>query len=409
MSEPYDHLLEAYARLVVRVGINVQMGQRVVVRGMVEHAEVARAVAAEAYRVGASHVSIEYLDQHLQRAHVDMAPEDSLGTSLQHEVDAINAWMDDDVAVIALTGNPNPTLMDGADPARLAASLPVERAKAAMQVLGADHVAWSVVAAPNAGWAESIFGTPDVERLWQSVALATRLDEDDPVVSWQQHLAKLAHRRDLLNERGFDRMRFRGPGTDLVVGLAPRSRWVTAEHTNDAGTAFVANLPTEEVYTSPDWRRADGTLSTTAPFFLQQMNVLVDGLVLELGDGSVRGAKAETGEEAVHHQLDSVPRARHLGEVAIVDGDSRVRRTQLTYRDMLYDENAASHVAWGAGFPTTIEGGTELDVQQRIEAGVNQSATHVDVVVGSPDVEVFGVAADGTSTPVLVGDEFVLG
>jgi len=409
MSEPYDHLLEAYARLVVRVGVNVQLGQRVVVRGMVEHAEVARAVAAEAYRVGASHVSIEYVDQHLQRAHVDMAPEDSLGTSLQHEVDAINAWMDDDVAVIALTGNPNPTLMDGADPARLAASLPVERAKAAMQVLGADHVAWSVVAAPNAGWAESIFGTPDVERLWQSVALATRLDEDDPVVSWQQHLAKLAHRRDLLNERGFDRMRFRGPGTDLVVGLAPRSRWVTAEHTNDAGTAFVANLPTEEVYTSPDWRRADGSLSTTAPFFLQQMNVLVDGLVLELGDGSVRAAKAETGEEAVHHQLDSVPRARHLGEVAIVDGDSRVRRTQLTYRDMLYDENAASHVAWGAGFPTTIEGGTELDVQQRIEAGVNQSATHVDVVVGSPDVEVHGIAADGTTTPVLVGDEFVLG
>ena len=409
MSEPYDHLLEAYARLVVRVGVNVQLGQRVVVRGMVEHAEVARAVAAEAYRVGASHVSIEYVDQHLQRAHVDLAPEESLGTSLQHEVDAINAWQADDVAVIALTGNPNPTLMDGADPARLAASLPVERAKAAMQVLGADHVAWSVVAAPNAGWAESIFGTPDVERLWQSVALATRLDEDDPVVSWQQHLAKLAHRRDLLNERGFDRMRFRGPGTDLVVGLAPRSRWVTAEHTNDAGTAFVANLPTEEVYTSPDWRRADGTLSTTAPFFLQQMNVLVDGLVLELGDGTVRAAKASTGEEAVHHQLDSVPRARHLGEVAIVDGDSRVRRTQLTYRDMLYDENAASHVAWGSGFPTTIEGGTELDVQQRIEAGVNQSATHVDVVVGSPDVEVHGIGVDGTSTPVLVGDEFVLG
>jgi aminopeptidase len=139
------------------------------------------------------------------------------------------------------------------------------------------------------------------------------------------------------------------------------------------------------------------------------MNVLVDGLVLELGDGSVRAAKAATGEEAVHHQLDSVPRARYLGEVAIVDGDSRVRRTQLTYRDMLYDENAASHVAWGAGFPTTIEGGTELDVEQRIEAGVNQSATHVDVVVGSPDVEVHGIGADGTSTPVLVGDEFVLG
>jgi aminopeptidase len=409
MTEPYDHLLEAYARLVVRVGVNVQLGQRVAVRGMVEHAAVARAIATEAYRVGASHVSIDYVDQHLQRATVDLAPEDALGISLQHEVDAINAWQTDDVAVIGLTGNPNPTLMDGADPSRLAASLPVERAKAAMQVMGADHIAWTVVAAPNAGWAESIFGTPDVDRLWQAVALATRLDEDDPVVSWREHLAKLAHRRDLLNDRGFDRVRFRGPGTDLVVGLVPQSRWVTAELTNDAGTAFVANLPTEEVYTSPDWRRADGTLSTTAPFFLQQMNVLVDGLVLELGDGTVRGAKAATGESAVHHQLDSVPRARHLGEVAIVDGDSRVRRTQLTYRDMLFDENSASHVAWGAGFPTTIEGGTDLDVQQRIDAGVNQSATHVDVVVGSPDVEIDGIGADGHVTPVLRGDEFVLG
>jgi len=409
MTEPYDHLLEAYARLVVRVGVNVQLGQRVAVRGMVEHAAVARAIATEAYRVGASHVSIDYVDQHLQRATVDLAPEDALGISLQHEVDAINAWQTDDVAVIGLTGNPNPTLMDGADPSRLAASLPVERAKAAMQVMGADHIAWTVVAAPNAGWAESIFGTPDVDRLWQAVALATRLDEDDPVVSWREHLAKLADRRDLLNDRGFDRVRFRGPGTDLVVGLVPQSRWVTAEHTNDAGTAFVANLPTEEVYTSPDWRRADGTLSTTAPFFLQQMNVLVDGLVLELGDGTVRGAKAATGESAVHHQLDSVPRARHLGEVAIVDGDSRVRRTQLTYRDMLFDENSASHVAWGAGFPTTIEGGTDLDVQQRIDAGVNQSATHVDVVVGSPDVEIDGIGADGHVTPVLRGDEFVLG
>lgn len=215
MTEPHDHLLAAYARLVVRIGVNVQLGQRVVVRGMVEHADVARAVAAEAYRVGASHVAIEYVDQHLQRATVDLAPQESLGLSLKHEVDAINAWQADDVAVIGLTGNPNPTLMEGADPARLAASLPVERARATMQVMGADHIAWTVVAAPNAGWAESLFGTPDVERLWQAVALATRLDEEDPVVSWREHLATLAHRRDLLNDRGFDRMRFHGPGRTL--------------------------------------------------------------------------------------------------------------------------------------------------------------------------------------------------
>lgn len=408
MAEPYDHMIEAYARLVVRVGVNVQPGQRVVVRGQVEHAPVARAIATEAYRAGASKVTLDYGDQHLARATAELAPEESLGRSLPHELEGVRAWREDRPAVISLTGNPNPTIMEGLDPDRLVKMQPVDLMREVVPIVASNEVAWTVVAAPNPGWAQSVLGTPDVERLWKAVAVATRLDQDDPVQSWRDHLAKLDLRRDMLNARRFDRIRYRGPGTDLVVGLPPTAHWLGGSTTNAAGTEFVPNLPTEEVFISPDWRRADGFARTTAPFYLPGLNVLVEGLELELSDGTVKGAKAARGEEVVRGQLDSVSGARHLGEVAIVDGDSAVRRSGLTFGDMLYDENIGSHVAWGNGFPIAFDGGLKATPEQLREAGMNQSATHVDVVVGSPEVEIDGIHADGSTTPVLRGNEFVL-
>ncbi len=408
MREPLDTVIEAYAKLVVRVGVNVQFGQRVVIRGAVEHAPVARALATEAYRVGASHVSIEYTDLVVRRAAVDHAPAESLGRVLPHEVEGIRAWRADRPALISLTGNPHPTLMEGADPARLAASMPMDLMREFLPIVSTNLIAWTVVAAPNPAWAQTVLGEPDVERLWQAVAVAMRLDQDDPVDAWKQHIAKLAGRRDRLNARGFDRIRFRGPGTDLTVGLLPSAQWMSGAATNADGTEFVANMPTEEVFTSPDWRRADGTLSTTAPFFLMAVNTLVDGLHLELADGTIREASAERGEAAVHTQLEPIPRARPLGEIAIVDADSAVRRTGLTYSDMLFDENAGSHVAWGQGFATAVQNGTELSPEQRIDSGLNQSNTHVDVVVGSPQVEIDGIDASGHAVPITRGDTFVL-
>jgi aminopeptidase len=192
------------------------------------------------------------------------------------------------------------------------------------------------------------------------------------------------------------------------VGLLPSSTWVSGAATNAYGTEFVANMPTEEVFTSPDWRRADGSLSTTAPFFLVAVNTLVEGLHLELHDGSIRGASADRGEDAVRTQLDQIPRARHLGEIAIVDADSAVKRTGLTYSDMLFDENAGSHVAWGQGFATTLENGLALSPDQRIDSGLNQANTHVDVVIGSPQVEIDGLEASGHAVAITRGDEFVL-
>ena len=409
MTEPFDRLLEAYARLVIRVGVNVQPGQRVEIRGEPEQADTARALAAEAYRVGASKVSITYLDRHLQRAEVEYAPDEWLGRSLPHEVEGIRAMREDRPAVITLTGNPNPRLMDGLDPARLVRSTKLEQVREYLPLVSGSEIAWTVVGAPSPGWAESILGVPDTARLWEAVATALRLDEDDPVEAWRHHLEALALRRDLLNERVFDRIRYRGPGTDLTIGVAPESRWVGGETTNVEGTTFVPNMPTEEVFLTPDWRRAEGIARTTAPFFLAGAGTLVEGLELELHDGSVTAARAERGEAAVHEQFDAIPRARHLGEVAIVDGGSRVRRTGLVFKDMLYDENVGSHVAWGNGWNFGFAGSNDMTPQERVAAGQNQSATHVDVVIGSPEVEIHGIAADGTVTPIVAGDTFVLG
>ena len=409
MTEPFDRLLEAYARLVIRIGVNVQPGQRVEIRSEPEQADTARALALEAYRVGASKVSITYVDRHLQRAEVEHAPDEWLGRSLPHELEGVRAMREDRPAVVMLTGNPNPRLMDGLDPVRLVRSAKLDVLREFLPLASTSEIAWAVVGAPTPGWAESVLGVPDTARLWDAVATAMRLDEDDPVRSWREHLDALALRRELLNERTFDRIRYRGPGTDLVIGVAPESQWAGGELVNADGTTYVPNMPTEEVFLTPDWRRAEGVARTTAPFFLMSAGVRVEGLELELRDGTVTGARADRGEEAIHEQFESIPRARHLGEIAIVDGGSRVRRTGLVFNDMLYDENVGSHIAWGNGWNVGFAGSDDRSPDERVETGQNQSATHVDVVIGDPEVEIEGIGADGTVTPIVQGDAFVLG
>ncbi|MFM6851736.1 MAG: aminopeptidase [Terrabacter sp.] len=407
MTEPFDHLLEKYARLVVRVGVNVQPGQHVVVSALPEQADAARAIADEAYRVGASRVEITYNDPFVKRAAVEHGPEELLGTSQEHEFARVRGWKQTRPAMISLTGNPHPTLMDGLDPARLAKAVPIELVQETMPLITTNQVAWTVVGAPTKGWADSV-GVSDVTALWDAVATSMRLDEADPVAAWQAHVARLKARAEILNAHGFDKVRYRGPGTDLTLGLTSRSRWVGGSVENEAGVEFVPNMPTEEVFVSPDWRRAEGVVRTSAPFFLASMGALVEGLALEVRDGTVTGATAERGEEAVQAQFDLIPRSRHFGEVAIVDADSAVAATGLVYKDMLFDENVGSHIAWGMGYTTAMDDTVGLTPEQRIDEGLNQANTHVDIVIGSPEVQIDGIHADGSTVAVTRGNQFVL-
>ena len=395
-------LLERYAEFVVRVGVNVQPGQDVNVNALVEHAPIARAIAEQAYLAGARRVVVDYGDMHVRRSAIEHAPADGLGTHYPYELDRIGYWRDHGVALIYLTGNPDPNVLDGLDPVRIAALPSKELATAFGDII--EHVAWTAVAAPNEGWASQIFGEPDVERLWAAVAVATRLDEADPIAAWREHLATLAERATALDALALDAVRFRGPGTDLTVGLLPVSRWLGGSTRTKAGIEFVPNIPTEEVFTTPDWRRTEGTVRITEPLVLS--STLVEGLRLRFAAGRLVEAEADRGVELVRAELERDPRAPFLGEVALVDSSSRVRQAGVVFHDALYDENVGCHIAYGSAYTEAAPGTEDLSREERIAQGVNAATVHTDVTIGGPEVSVDGLLADGTVVPIIRDDRF---
>ncbi len=394
--------LRRYAELAVRIGANVQPGQDVVVMCLVEHAPVARAVSREAYRAGARHVVVLYSDLHLRHAAIELGPEEEIGWSPPYILDWVQRWSEESPALISLTGNPEPDLLGDLDPALVGRSDPRRIREEFVRLINGRHVNWTILAAPNEGWATQVFGEPDVERLWAAVARATRLDERDPVAAWTSHAARLQERADALNARAFDAVRFRGPGTDLTIGLNPGTRWLCATFETANGISHIPNLPTEEVFTSPDWRRAEGVVRATYP--LVTSGTRVSGLELRFESGRIVDVRAEAGADIVRQHLEIDAQAPYLGEVALVDGSSPVKQTGLVFCDTLFDENATCHVAYGASIPGTLEAPTD----DPLADGLNMSAVHTDFMVGGEDVEVDGLDPGGTATPIIRGDAWQL-
>ena len=351
-----DGVLDRYASLVVRIGANVQPGQSVYVLADIAHAAVARAVAEQAYAAGARGVVVSYDDAVVRLSALRHAPLETLTSVPEWQNAQLREISETGAAIIRLTGNADPHLFDGIDPARIAA-LPRDYARAFRQTLLAGNVTWTAVAAPNAGWATQVFGKPDLERLWEVVSIAMRLDEPDVVAAWSSFRELLAAKAAAVQALDLDAVRYHGGGTDLTVGLIPGSKWTGGSMTTSSGVAYMPNLPTEEVFTSPDRRRADGTLRLTRPLVMPRAGVQVEGLVVEFAGGRIVDATASSGLEAILAELDSDEGARSLGEVSLVDGSSRVRKAGVVFHDTLYDENAGCHVAWGQSFPFTVEGG----------------------------------------------------
>jgi aminopeptidase len=396
--------IERFADVVVRAGANVQPGQGVILRTDTAHLEIARAVVQAAYAAGAAWVEPVWTDGPMRRAAVDHASLESLTGSRGWALQRIREWAEQGVASIGLVGDAHPHLLDGADPAR-AAAFPVEEVRANRESLIGGGLRWTLVGAPNPGWAQQVFGEPDTERLWDAVATAMRLDAQDPALAWRERAATLADRASRLDALELTSVRYLGDGTDLTVGLIPGCVWTGGGLVDPAGIPYMPNIPTEEVFTSPDRRLADGVIRLTKPLALHGQ--LVTGLRVEFAGGRIVDVSADSGVEAVRAQLETDPGARSLGEVSLVDADSRIARAGIVFHNTLFDENAGCHVAWGTSFPFAVPGGPRMSPAEREELGLNSSAVHTDVVIGGDGITVTGTGPKGT-VEIIRNDEWVL-
>ena len=387
-----DERLERYAELVVRIGANVQPGQELFLYANVGHLELARAITRQAYRAGAAYVNVLYNDMHIRRAMIELGPDEALTYATEWQKQFIRSCEGN--ALIGTTGDPEPDLLSDLDGERVGRAVPVELVEIQRALIGGNLVNWCGIGAPNDGWAQQVFGEPDVERLWEKVAYCMRLDEPDPVAAWEEHLDRLQVRTKALNELKPDALQYRGPGTDLTVGLLPNARWMSGSSDTTSGIRYVANMPTEEVFTSPDARRTEGTVRSTMP--LPLFGQIIRGLELTFKEGRAVDVTADSGAEIVRSHFATIENADRLGEVALVTKESRVGQSGTLFYDVLFDENATCHIAYGAGLPFLVDG--------EPDDGLNSANMHVDFMVGGPELEIDAVLADGSSVP-LIRDE----
>ena len=391
--------IPALARLAAHAGTNTTEGQTVVVSATLGQEALARAIAGACYDLGARYVEVNYSDPHVRKVRLTRAADDALGEIPPWTRRKLLDVEDVGGCSIALTGPVAPRLLDDVDPERIGRDTVVIPEH--MGVIARQRLRWTIIPGPTPGWAGLVFGDDDpdaLDKLWEQIGLICRLDTDDPVQAWGERREALTSAAGRLNGAALDSLRFTGPGTDLTVGLLPGAEWAGGGMTSSDGISYLPNIPTEEVFTTPDPERTHGTVTSTRPLLVSGRTV--SGLRMRFEGGRAVDVDADDGAGLMREMVARDENANRLGEVALVDSSSRIGRSGHIFHDTLLDENAASHIAVGGGFPHLCD--------ERSAARVNNSGIHTDFMIGGPEIEVTATTRDGRELPVLMNQNWAL-
>ena len=401
----FNDILNEYAKLCVKVGINLQKGQPLVINSPVEGAEFVRLVAKHAYEAGAKQVHVNWNDEALTKMKYENAPMEVFEKFPKWYADGLEEFAEDGAGFLSIYSE-DPELLKEIDPKKIAAN----NKSASIALKGFrkytmnDINAWCVVSIPTKGWAKRVF--PDVseeeamKKLWNAIFMATRMNLEDPVGAWEDHLKNLEEKVDFLNEKKFKKLHYiSSNGTDLKVELPEGHIWAGGGSKNVKDVFFVANMPTEEVFTMPLKTGVNGVAYSTKP--LNYGGNLIDNFKLTFKDGKVVDFEAKEGYEVLKDLLALDEGAKHLGEVALVPFDSPISQSNIIFLNTLFDENASCHFALGKAYPTNIKGGENMSDEELETKGVNDSLTHVDFMVGSKDLSIVGETKDGEKVQIF--------
>lgn len=401
----FEQNLEKYAELSVKIGVNIQPGQTLVVNAPITSAEFVRLVAIQAYEAGAKNVHVEWGDEELTKIKFEKAPEEAFKEYPMWKAKGYEDMAEEGSAFLFILAN-NPDLLKGIDPSRIATANRTsgKALEKYREYTMGDKVSWSVLAVPSKEWAKKVY--PNIEeseqinKLWDAIFSATRIDQEDPILAWKEHDENLQKRLILLNERNYKKLYYKGPGTDLTIELPEDHIWLGGGSKNDKGTYFFANIPTEEVFTLPLKTGINGVVSSTMP--LNYAGTLIENFSLTFKDGRIVDFSAEEGYETLKHLIETDEGSHYLGEVALVPHDSPISNLNTIFYNTLFDENASCHLAIGNAYTPCIKDGPNLSKEELIQKGANSSLTHVDFMVGSNKLNIDGERADGTREAIFI-------
>jgi aminopeptidase len=402
--------LNKLAEVAIQVGLGLAPGQELVMTAPLDALPLVRGVTEQAYRAGASLVTTLFTDEASTLLRFRYGRDESFDRAAQWLQDGVAAAYRSGAARLAITGT-NPALLAKEDPGKVSrANLALSKAsRPALDLITRHEINWTIIPCATPAWAAAVFPDESEEKavahLWDAIFAATRIDAPDPVACWRAHDTHLQERARLLNEKRFAALHYRGPGTDLRIGLADGHEWMGGGTIARNGLPCIPNMPTEEVFTTPHKDRADGFVTSSKP--LSYQGALIKNIAVRFEGGRVVDAKADEGESILQRMIDTDDGARRLGEVALVPHSSPISSSGLLFWNTLFDENAASHIALGQAYSTCIHNGDSLDPAQLAERGANTSLIHVDWMIGSGKLDVDGIAAEGHAEPLMRQGEWV--